>query len=108
MKGFITILISSLVCFSYAQVKVSHFNSNWNDDNNFDISKLKECDKDYIVICHNEELQEKHKIKSVPTVIVFEDEKEIKRYEANIMMQLTCTRKDIQHVIDSVYLKRFE
>ena len=108
MKGFITILLTSLGYFSYSQVTVSHFNSNWNEDNNYDISALKECDKDYIVICHNQHLQEKHKIKSVPTVIVFEDDEEIKRYEANIMMQLTCSIKDIQHVIDSVYLKRFE
>ena len=108
MKGFITLFLSSLLYCSYGQVKVSHFNSDWNANNNFDISKLKECDKDYVVICHNENLQKKHKIKSVPTVIVFEDDKEIKRYEANIMMQLTCSRKDIQQVIDSVYLKRFE
>ena len=54
MKGFITILLTSLGYFSYSQVTVSHFNSNWNEDNNFDISALKECDKDYIVICHNQ------------------------------------------------------
>ena len=108
MKGFIIILISSLSYISYGQVKVSHFNSDWNVDNNFDISELKECEKDYIIICNNEDLKDKHKIKSVPTVIVFEDEKEIKRYEANIMMELTCSHHDIQHIIDSVYLKRFE
>lgn len=108
MKGFTIILLTSLAYFSYGQVRVTHFNSDWNVENNFDISKLKECDTDYVVICHNEELQEQHNIKSVPTIIVFEDEKEIKRYEANIMMELTCSRKDIQSVIDSVYLKRFE
>ena len=109
MKGFITILISSFFATcAYSQIVVTHFNSSWNDENDFDISKLKECTKEYIVICNNQKLQEEHEIKSVPTVIVFEDNTEVQRYEGNIMMQLTCSRKSIQHVIDSVYLKRFE
>lgn len=108
MKGFIIILLINLAYFSYSQVGVTHFNSHWNVENNFDISELKECDTNYVVICKNEELQEQYNIKSVPTIIVFEDEKEIKRYEANIMMELTCSPQDIQNVIDSVYLKRFE
>ena len=90
------------------QVSVIHFNSEWNADNNFDISVLKDCNIDSVVICHNPELQEKHKIKSVPTVIVFDEEQEIVRFEANILMQLEATKKEIQEEIKKIYLAKFE
>ena len=79
-----------------------------NADNNFDISVLKDCNIDSVVICHNPELQEKHKIKSVPTVIVFDEEQVIVRFEANILMQLEATKKDIQEEIKKIYLAKFE
>tara|TARA_B100001094_G_scaffold245633_1_gene242142 strand:+ start:1580 stop:1918 length:339 start_codon:yes stop_codon:yes gene_type:complete len=90
------------------QVSVIHFNSEWNSDNNFDISTLKDCEKDNITICHDPESKEKHNIISVPTIIVFDEGEEIKRFQANIMMELTCDKKDIQKVIDKLFLKRFE
>ena len=94
------------ICFG--QVSVIHFNSEWNENNNFDISVLKDCDIDSVVICHNPELQEKHEIKSVPTVIIFDNDEEVKRFEANIMMELEATKKDIQKEIDKIYLAKFE
>ena len=90
------------------QVSVIHFNSEWNAENNFDITALKECDIDSVIICHNEELKEKHNIKSVPTIIVFDQGVEIARFEGNIMMELQATRKDIQKEIDRIYLAKFE
>ena len=53
-------------------------------------------------------MQEKHKIKSVPTVIIFDNNVEIARYEANIMMQLEATFNEIQEKIDKIYLAKFE
>ena len=92
----------------YSQVTIIQFNSDWNSENKFDISVLKDCEKSDIVICENPKLQEKHKIKSVPTIIVFDDEEEVIRFEANIMMKLTCTKKEIQKEIDKIYLAKFE
>ena len=91
-----------------SQVSVIHFNSEWNADNNFDITVLKDCDVDSVVICHNPELQEKHNIKVVPTIIIFDEGIERIRFEANIMMQLEATRKDIQSEIKKIYLAKFE
>tara|TARA_R100000700_G_scaffold41131_1_gene59946 strand:- start:893 stop:1153 length:261 start_codon:yes stop_codon:yes gene_type:complete len=85
-----------------------HFNSEWNIDNNFDISVLKDCKKSDVIICENPELKEKHKIKSVPTIIVFDEEQEVVRFEANIMMKLDVTKKDIQDEIKKIYLAKFE
>ena len=110
--SYLLLVLIALLFFCYGmccgQVSVVHFNSEWNADNNFDITVLKGCDVDSVVICNNPELQEKHKIKSVPTVIIFDEDEEIKRFEANIMMQLEATKKDIQKEIDRIYLTKFE
>ena len=45
---------------------------------------------------------------SVPTIIVFDDGEEKMRFEANIMMQLEATKKDIQKEIDKIMLEKFE
>ena len=90
------------------QVSVVHFNSEWNADNNFDVTVLKDCDVDTVVICTNPELKEKHNIKSVPTIIVFDEGDEVARFEGNIMMKLKATKKEIQKEIDSIYLTKFE
>ena len=92
----------------YGQVSVMHFNSEWNIDNNFDISVLKDCKKSEVIICENPDLKEKHKIRSVPTIIVFDEEQEVVRFEANIMMKLDVTKKDIQDEIKKIYLAKFE
>ena len=90
------------------QVSVIHFNSEWNSNNNFDITVLKDCDVDSVIICDNPELQEKHKIKSVPTIIVFDEGIEVVRFEANIMMQLVATQKKVQKSIDEITFNKFQ
>tara|TARA_R100000655_G_scaffold29829_1_gene60315 strand:+ start:280 stop:615 length:336 start_codon:yes stop_codon:yes gene_type:complete len=92
----------------YAQVKVVHYNSEWNADNNYNISILKDCEKSDVVICHNPEEQEKHDILAVPTIIVFDNSIEVARYEANIMMELDLSINDLQKTIDKIYLTKFE
>ena len=90
------------------QVSVIHFNSEWNKKNNFDISVLKDCEKTNVVICHSPELQEKHDILSVPTIIIFDNNVEKHRFQANIMLQLDATKKEIQQEIEKVHLAKFE
>ena len=95
------------LCFG--QVSVTHFNSEWNAENNFDISVLKDCKKSDVVICDNADLKDKHKIKAVPTIIIFEEEQEVLRFEGNIMMELEITGKEIQEEIDEIInLAKFE
>jgi hypothetical protein len=91
-----------------AQVKVIHYNSEWNADNNYNIVDLKDCEKEDVVICHNPDEQEKHDILAVPTLIVFDNNIEVARYEANIMMELDVSINDLQEIIDKIYLAKFE
>ena len=108
MRGYITLIISSLFFLSYSQVSVIHFNSEWNADNNYDISILKDCEKSDVVICNNPELQEKYNIFSVPTIIILDNDIEIIRFEANIMMQLEATKEQLQDEIEKIHLAKFE
>ena len=105
-------LLLALLFFGYGlcfrQVSVIHFNSEWNAQNDFDITTLKDCEKENITICHNPKIQEEHSIMSVPTIIVFDDGEEKMRFEANIMMELEATKKDIQKEIDKIMLEKFE
>ncbi|QDP54465.1 MAG: hypothetical protein GOVbin7581_47 [Prokaryotic dsDNA virus sp.] len=114
MKNFLLIVFYVVAMWFFGvvacngQVSVIHFNSEWNSDNDFNISTLKECKKENVIICHNPELKDKYDIISVPTIIIFDDGIEVDRFEANLMLELTCTKKDIQKVIDKIMLKRFE
>ena len=110
--SYLLLILCALFFFCYGvcfgQVSVIHFNSEWNEENNYDISTLKDCETSAIVICNNIELQEKHSIMAVPTIIVFDNDIEITRFQANIMMKLEATNKEIQNAIDKVHLAKFE
>ena len=109
MRSYITLIISSILCLScVSQVTVIHFNSEWNADNNYDITILKDCEKSNVVICHNPELQEKYNIFAVPTVLILDNDIEVARFEANIMMELNATKKEIQSQINSIHLAKFD
>ncbi len=51
------------------------------------------------------ELQSKYKIVVVPTLIIFIDGEEKKRFQANIMMQLEATREEVMLSIDELLTK---
>lgn len=108
MRDFTTLISSLIFAFGCSQVSVIHFNSEWNDKNSFDISVLQDCEKSNVVICNSPDLQEKHEIFSVPTIIIFDNNIEKHRFQANIMLQLDATKEEIQDEIQKVHLAKFE
>jgi hypothetical protein len=42
----------------------------------------------------------------VPTIIIFNG-KEVERFQANIMMQIEATRKEVQSVVDEIIYSDF-
>jgi len=50
--------------------------------------------------------QADYKIVVVPTIIVFNG-KEVERFQANIMMEMEATKKDVQGVIDEIIYSDF-
>ena len=71
------------------------------------LDELTDCDLAKIDISTQPKLQSKHKIVVVPTLIVFYDGEEVARFQANIMMQMEATRKDIQGSIDEIIMSKF-
>ena len=107
MKKLILLL---LICSSSvsAQIVVTHFNAEWNDPNKVAyIGKLTDCEIVYVDIAKAPKLQEKHKIVVVPTVVIYKDGEEVKRFQADISFSMKATRKEMQAAIDELLMSDF-
>ena len=104
------LILLFLICSSSvsAQIVVTHFNAEWNDPNKVAyIGKLTDCEIVYVDIAKSPKLQEKHEIVIVPTVVIYQDGKEVKRFQADISFSMKATRKDMQGVIDELLMSDF-
>ena len=52
-------------------------------------------------------LQKKHEIIVVPTVVIYKDGEEVKRFQADISFSMQATREDMQSVIDELLMEDF-
>ena len=85
MKKLLSILLIACSMSVNAQIVVTHFNAAWNDPNKVSyIGKLTDCDIVYVDIAAAPKLQAKHEIVVVPTVVIFKDGEEVKRFQADI------------------------
>ena len=108
MKKILITLLTALSVNASAQIVVTHFNAEWNDPNKVSyIGKLTDCDIVYVDIAKSPKLQEKHEIVIVPTVVIFKDGEEVKRFQADISFSMKATRKDMQGVIDELLMSDF-
>ena len=71
------------------------------------LGKLSDCETVKIDISKNAKAQGKYKIVVVPTLIIFKDGEEVARFQANIMMQLEATKKEVQEKIDEILMEDF-
>tara|TARA_R110001583_G_scaffold12670_4_gene56010 strand:- start:23057 stop:23428 length:372 start_codon:yes stop_codon:yes gene_type:complete len=113
----VAIYVISLICmFTYgsataqnpcsSEICVVQFNASWNGSNGVDyLNKLTECSVMNVSIDEGT-WQEDFGIVVVPTIVVFNG-KEVKRFQANIMMQMEATRKDVQGIIDEIIYSDF-
>ena len=91
-----------------AQIVVTEFNAEWNAANKVDwLEKLSDCDIAKVDIMKQTELQKKHKIVIVPTIIIFKDGEEIKRFQADLSFKMLATKKELQGVIDEQIMSDF-
>jgi len=104
----LVILLTLLANKSFSQVVVTHFNAAWNDPNKVSyIGELTDCDIVYVDIAASPKLQKKHNIVVVPTVVIYKDGEEIKRFQADISFSMQATRKEMQEVIDELLMEDF-
>ena len=89
-------------------VCVVEFNAPFNASNSVDwIENLSDCKGRRIDIMAEPEMQKEHKIVVVPTIIIFNEGEEVKRFQGNIMMQIEASENDVQEAVDEVIMSSF-
>jgi len=97
--------LASLTAFS--QIKVIHFNAGWNKANDVEwFNKLSDVTKKTLSI-DDEDIQKKYEIFIVPTIIVFDEDEEVKRFQADLSFEMVATKKEIQEYIDELIISKF-
>ena len=91
-----------------SELTVVHFNAGWNSAADvtwvadLNDAKLKNCD-----IATDTKAQSKYEIVVVPTIIVFYEGEEVKRFQADISFAMKATLDDVQEVIDEIQMEGF-
>jgi len=101
------LLVLAFMLFSVkvsGQVSVAQFNAKWNSCNTVKwISKLDGCDVViYVDVTLSPEIPKKHKIQSIPTIIIFKGGIEVSRFTSDIRFKLVGTRKEVQEEINRI------
>lgn len=91
-------------CSAYAQeVALVHINAEFNKSNDWyglqSVSRTKVF-SGYLE--SNAAIKEKYNITKVPTLILYSDGKEVKRWEAGLDMKLHVKVNEVQHEIDAL------
>jgi len=108
--GFFILVIFFLLLAgsTTAQVAVTHYNAGWNNANDVEwLKKLEDCDITKVDIVKKPKQQKKHKIVVVPTIIIFKDGEEVKRFQADISFTMKATRKELQDIINEQLMSDF-
>ena len=104
------ILSSSATAQTYTcdeDICVVEFNASWNETNNTTwLHKLTDVGTKRIYIDKGD-WQKEFSIVVTPTIIIFVNGKEEKRYKGNIMMVIEETQKTIQEKIDEIIMEEF-
>ena len=105
-------LIIFLMLFAgsaFSQIEVKQFNAGWNSTNDVSwIMDLKDCKtKGYVDIGTDKEAQKKYKIAVVPTIIIFKDDEEVARFQADLSFKMLATREEVQEEIDNQLMSDF-
>ena len=105
-------LIILLVLFAgtaFGQIEIKHFNAGWNSANDVPwIQKLSDCETiAYYDIGKNKEMQKEYKIAVVPTIIIFKDNEEVARFQADLSFKMLATREEVQEEIDNQLMSDF-
>jgi hypothetical protein len=87
---------------------VVQFNAGFNEANKvLWLSELSDCQSIFIDIQADAKASGKYKIVVVPTILIFNGTEEVGRFQANIMMKMETTKKEVQGKIDEIIMESF-
>ncbi len=90
-------------------IVVVEYWAEWNNANKFkELKDLKDCTVYRACIAKCSDAASEYGIKAIPTVIIYDNGEEIKRFSPNIMLQLEASGKDVQSAIDEIVLNKFQ
>ena len=93
-----------------AQMQLVVFNAGWNSGNDvrdwaFGMEDIQTYL--YVDIGKDSELQKKHKIAVIPTIIIFKDDEEVARFQADLSFKMVATKEEVQEEIDNQLMSDF-
>jgi len=93
----------------FCQIEVTQFNAKWNSANEVSwVMDLEDCNTNaYTDISDNPDLATKHKIAVIPTIIIFKDNIEVARFQADLSFKMVATREEVQEEIDNQLMSDF-
>jgi len=114
--GYLLLVWLVIICTSVqaqtlkvgGDITIVHFNAGWNSAadvewvQELDDCKIKKCD-----IATDIQAQSKYEIVVVPTIIIFSDGEEVKRFQADISFAMKATLEEVQEVIDEIIMDSF-
>ena len=87
---------------------VVQFNAGFNEGNKVTwVGELEECKTLFIDIQKDATSSAKYKIVVIPTILIFNGDEEVGRFQANIMMQLEATQGEVQEAVDEIIMSAF-
>ena len=113
MKKFLLLVLFLISSILYSQdfpdgMVVVEFNASFNKSNEVTwLSKLSDCEVQRVDIAADSRWASEYKIVVVPTLVVFNNNEEAKRFQANIMMSMEATKKEVQDAIDEIIMEAF-
>ena len=95
------VLALLISCFSYGQeITTVHFNYKWNENNSYNrLDRLKNTKIQYAFV-EDQSDNIKKSIKSVPTIVIYNNNKPVARFEAGLTMRISVSLDSIQSIID--------
>ena len=106
MKALLTTVLILVHATCFSQVTAIHFNADWNSTNAVEwFNKLSDVEKKDLDI--SGDIQKKYSIAVVPTIIIFDDGEEVKRFQADLSFKMVATKKEIQEYIDELIISKF-
>ena len=108
--SYLFVLIFCLVATTaLGQIKVVQFNAGWNDANTVSwVMDLEDCKTiAYVDIAEQAAAQAEYKIAVIPTIIIFKDEEEVARFQADLSFKMVATREEVQEEINNQKMSDF-
>jgi hypothetical protein len=111
MKKLLLLLMLSSSCIAQDfpdGLVVVEFNASFNKANEVTwLNKLTDCEVERVDIAADSRWASEYKIVVVPTLVVFNNNEEATRFQANIMMTMEATRKELQDAVDEITMEAF-